>query len=77
MSACPSETLRFIAKSAREKPKSNKPNVKDGSATVAMLKILIPKARFGSELLKTNREILGVSLVDQLHKVAQALRKYF
>ncbi len=33
-----------------------------GSLTIAMLTALIPKARFGSELLKTNREILGTSL---------------
>lgn len=45
-----------------ETPTANIAKVGVGSGTATMLTLLIPKARFGTELLTTRREILAVSL---------------
>lgn len=48
---------------APKTPTINRPKVEPGSGTVAMLTVLMAIARFGTEVLKTNREILAVSLL--------------
>lgn len=57
--------LRLSAVPTPKVPKPSKLKTKEGSGTrlVTILRVLIPNALLGAELLNTNREILAVSLV--------------
>lgn len=60
-------SLRLNIKPAPNVPKASRAKLEAGSgtatATVARLRVLIATARLGREVLKTSREMLGVSLL--------------